>query len=98
MSEPTRKENKDVPKQILMTWELCKRSEERADELDMSYSRYVRHLIVEDLKKADMERVSQENAANNTHETTELINSLNALVNKNPALITLLQLMAKDKK
>lgn len=97
MAEPIRKENKDVPKQVLMTWELCKRSEERADELDMSYSRYVRHLIVEDLKKADMERVSQETAANNTHETVELINNFNALVSKNPALITLLQLMAREK-
>ncbi len=97
MAEPIRKENKDIPKQVLLTWDLCKRSEERADELDMSYSRYVRHLIIEDLKKADMERVSQESASNNTHETVELLNSLNSMVNKNPALISLLQLMVKNK-
>jgi len=98
MTTPTnRKENKDIAKQILITWDLCKRSEERADELDMSYSRYVRQLIVEDLKKADMERVSQESAVNTTAESVELINSLSGLVNKNPALIALLQLMVKNK-
>lgn len=97
MSIPTRKENKDIAKQILITWDLCKRSEERADELDMSYSRYVRQLIIEDLKKADMEREYQENGMNNTAESVELINSLSGLVNKNPGLVALLQLMAKNK-
>lgn len=97
MAEPIRKENKDIPKQVLLTWDLCKRSEERADELDMSYSRYVRHLIIEDLKKSDMEKSSQESASNNTNETVELLNSLNDMVNKNPALISLLQLMVKNK-
>lgn len=97
MAIPNRKENKDIAKQILITWDLCKRSEERADELDMSYSRYVRQLIIEDLKKADMEREYQENGMNNTAESVELINSLSGLVNNNPGLVALLQLMAKNK-
>ena len=95
MTAPTHR--KDIAKQVLMPWDLCKRSEERADELDMSYSRYVRQLISEDLKKADMERVSQESGVNNTAESMELINSLSGLVNKNPGLVALLQLMAKNK-
>ena len=70
-----KKDRNDIPKQILMSWDLCKRSEQRADELDKPYSRYVRDLIIADLKCAADERLSQQRAANSTGNPVQNPNS-----------------------
>ena len=96
MSAPiNRKNHKDVPKTILLTWDLCKRSEERADELDVSYSGYIRNLIAEDLKRVEMERLSQENQSNNSSNPLEILSRLNGLLTSHPELKVLIELMSK---
>ena len=97
MASPiNRREHKDIPKQILLTWDLCKRSEARADELDVSYSRYIRGLITEDLKRADLERLSQEKEAKNRRDHVEILNSLNGLLKDYPDLTAMLKGMRDE--
>jgi hypothetical protein len=70
-----KKDRNDVPKQILMSWDLCKRSEQRADELDKPYSRYVRDLIIADLKRVADEKLSQQRGMNSSSNSVQNLSS-----------------------
>lgn len=97
MASPiNRREHKDIPKQILLTWDLCKRSEARADELDVSYSRYIRDLITDDLKRAKVQKLSQANQANNSGTPVEVLDMLTGLLT-NPKAMELLKLLTDQK-
>jgi hypothetical protein len=74
-----KKDRNDVPKQIVMSWDLCQKSEARADGLDKSYSRYVRDLIIEDLKKAADEKLSQQRGVNSSSNPIQIPSSPNGL-------------------
>ncbi|WP_143058203.1 hypothetical protein [Nitrosovibrio sp. Nv6] len=80
-----------------MSWDLCKRSEKRADELDKPYSRYIRDLIKEDLKRAQTERLSQQKQANSDMENHDILNRLASLLT-NPKAAELLSLIVDGKK
>lgn len=93
----SRKDHKDTPKTILLTAELTRWSEARAEELDLSYGGYIRRLITEDRERVEHE-LSQAASENNTPEPHEVMTSLISLLTKYPELTRLLQKLLLDRK
>lgn len=97
MSPQNRKDHKDIPKTILLTSELVRWSEARAEELDLSYGGYIRRLITEDREQVERE-VSQAVTANNSLEPSEVISSLVGLLAQHPEIVKILQNLFLNRK
>ncbi|SHL10973.1 hypothetical protein SAMN05216428_101103 [Nitrosospira sp. Nsp11] len=92
-----RKEHKDIPKNILLTWDLLKWVEARSDELDVSHSAYVRSLIAADQQRVQNELLQAE-ADLNSPNPAQILNSLASLLTKHPELVRLLEKLLTGQK
>lgn len=96
MTGPNRAHFKDSPKTILLTHELLQWSEARADELDLSYSAYIRKLIAEDRERVEKE-VSQQQSDSTSPNPEQILGSLIGLLKEYPDLPQLLAKLRNGK-
>jgi hypothetical protein len=83
MARSGRKDRYDIPDTVMLNADLHVRGKERAEELDLSFSGYVRKLIIDDLTKSSEKRLSQSRRTSDSVEVTQLLHNLNRLLTKN---------------